>query len=95
MFLVDRFHFFHHSPTDDYCRDYCSTYDINNVGVVTTHSRVPVDGPGDNPRLVDAIGVNRVRQVMQGDNQVREAQHHFVYPGFRCIYERVGQFSLV
>ena len=63
-FVVDRFHFFHHSPADSLCRDYCNPYDVANKGMVHVHRRIPVDDAGDRPRLSDGIGMEVRRQIM-------------------------------
>jgi hypothetical protein len=70
-FVVDRFHFIHHSPTDAICRNFCNPYDMRNTGMVTAHRRTRVGGPGPNPRHTNGVGVN-VQRIINLPNDVNK-----------------------
>ena len=64
LFIVDRFHFAHHSPLDDKRRDYCNPYSLDITGMVIVHRQDPVLDAGNDPLLVNGIGKS-IRQIIQ------------------------------
>lgn len=45
---VDRFHFFHHSPSDEVCRECCDPFSRNNTGLVIVLETAQNAGHGGN-----------------------------------------------
>jgi hypothetical protein len=70
LFIVDRFHFAHHSPLDTTCRTYCNPYNPDNTGMVVVHRRNPVPNAGNDPLLLNGIGksIRRIEEV-NGQNK--------------------------
>jgi len=63
LFIVDRFHFIHHSPLDTTCRMYCNPYSPHNSGMVRVICQTPVVDGGDDPLMRNGIGKS-VRRVI-------------------------------